>query len=139
MIPTGFLKAWAASAAFFLIVDALWLGVIARNFYQEQLGSLMAGSINLPVAAVFYVMYSAAVVILASTSALRTGGGVAEAALLGAILGFAAYGAYDFTNLATLRDWPIMVTIVDLVWGTALTSAASAVGFATLRAVAATS
>ncbi|WP_420410164.1 DUF2177 family protein [Hoeflea sp.] len=135
MIPAGFLKAWAASAAFFLVVDAIWLGLVAKGFYRDQLGGLMADQVNFPVAAVFYVMFSAAAVILASATALRTGGTVLDAALLGAILGFAAYGTYDFTNLATLKNWPVAVTAVDIVWGTALTSAASAVGFSVLRAV----
>ncbi|WP_422370881.1 DUF2177 family protein [Hoeflea sp.] len=134
MIPVGFVKAWAASAAFFLLVDAIWLGLVARGFYRDQLGDLMADSVNFPVAAIFYIMFSAAAVILASATALRTGGGLTEAALLGAILGFAAYGTYDFTNLATLKNWPVAVTAVDIVWGTALTSAASAVGFWVLRA-----
>ncbi|MEQ8306796.1 MAG: DUF2177 family protein [Hoeflea sp.] len=135
MIPVGFFKAWAASAAFFLVIDAIWLGLVAKSFYRDQLGGLMADSVNFPVAAIFYVMFSAAAVILASATALRTGGGLLDAALLGAILGFAAYGTYDFTNLATLKNWPVAVTAVDIVWGTALTSAASAVGFWVLRAV----
>ncbi|MEQ8480517.1 MAG: DUF2177 family protein [Hoeflea sp.] len=135
MIPAGFFKAWAASAAFFLVVDAIWLGLVAKTFYRNQLGDLMADSVNFPVAAIFYVMFSAAAVILASATALRTGGGLLDAALLGAILGFAAYGTYDFTNLATLKNWPVAVTAVDIAWGTALTAAASTVGFWVLRAV----
>jgi uncharacterized membrane protein len=135
VIPAGFFKAWAATAAFILALDAVWLGVIARGFYRDQLGPLMADSVRFPVAAVFYVMFSAAAVILASAPAIRSGGSIWDAVLLGAVLGFAAYGTYDFTNLATLKDWPVSVTIVDLIWGTALTAAASAIGYLTLRSV----
>lgn len=133
LIPPGFLKAWAAAAAVILIIDAIWLGAVAKNFYRDQLGGLMADKIKLPVAALFYIFYSGAAVLLASAPAVRLDAGIWTAVLLGAVLGFAAYGAYDFTNLATIRDWPVMLTIVDLVWGTVLTATVSAAGFAVLR------
>ena len=132
MIPAGFLKAWAGAAALLLIVDAIWLGLVARGFYVRQLGDLMLESPNLAVAALFYVMYSAAVVILASGAAARSGS-LQDALLLGAILGFAAYGTYDITNLATLKNWPLVMSLVDIAWGTVLTAAVSAVGFWLLR------
>ena len=132
IIPAGFLKAWAASAAFLLIVDAIWLGLVARGFYVRQLGDLMLESPKLAIAAVFYVMYSAAIVILASAPAARSGS-LTDAALLGAILGFAAYGTYDITNLSTLKNWPLAMSLVDIAWGTLLTGAVSGVGYWVLR------
>jgi len=135
VIPAGFIKAWAAAALAILILDGLWLGLIARNFYRDQLGDLMATQISFPVAAAFYVFYSAAIVLLASAPAIRLDGGVWQAAMLGAVLGIAAYGAYDFTNLATLKNWPVGLTIVDLIWGTILTATVSAVGYFTLDAI----
>ena len=132
MIPAGFLKAWAGAAALLLIVDAIWLGLVARGFYVRQLGDLMLESPKLAIAALFYVMYSAAIVILASAAAARSGS-LQDALLLGAILGFAAYGTYDITNLATLKNWPLVMSLVDMAWGTVLTAAVSAVGFWLLR------
>lgn len=132
MIPAGFLKAWAGTALFLLAIDALWLGVVARGFYARQLGDLMLDQPRLGIAAIFYVMYSAVIVVLASAPAFRSGS-LQDALMLGAVLGFAAYGTYDITNLSTLKNWPLMMSVVDMVWGTLLTTAAAAVGFWMLR------
>lgn len=132
MIPAGFLKAWGGAAVFLLLIDAIWLGFVARGFYSRQLGELMLDSPRLSIAALFYVMYSAAIVILASAPAFRSGS-LTDALLLGAILGFAAYGTYDITNLSTLKNWPLVMSLVDMAWGTLLTAAVSAVGFWLLR------
>lgn len=132
MIPAGFLKAWAGTALFLLAVDALWLGVVARGFYARQLGELMLEQPRLGIAAIFYVMYSGVAVLLAAAPAFRSGS-LQDALMLGAILGFAAYGTYDITNMATLKNWPITMSIVDMAWGTLLTATASAVGFWLLR------
>ena len=132
MIPAGFLKAWAGTAVFLLAIDAVWLGLVARGFYARQLGDLMLDQPRLSIAAIFYVMYSAVVVLLASAPAFRSGS-LQDALMLGAILGFAAYGTYDITNLSTLKNWPLMMSLVDMAWGTLLTTAAAAVGFWMLR------
>ncbi|MEM5473917.1 DUF2177 family protein [Hoeflea sp. AS60] len=132
MIPAGFLKAWAGTAAFILVIDAVWLGLVAKGFYSRYLGDLMLDSPRLSIAALFYVMYSAAVVMLASAPAFRSGS-LQDALLLGAILGFAAYGTYDITNLATLKNWPVVVSLVDMVWGTVITAGAAATGYWMLR------
>ncbi|WP_417435763.1 DUF2177 family protein [Hoeflea sp.] len=132
MIPAGFVKAWAGTAVFILIIDAVWLGLVASGFYARQLGDLMLDSPKLSIAAVFYVMYSGVVVLLASAPAFRSGS-LQDALLLGAILGFAAYGTYDITNMATLKNWPLVMSLVDMAWGTALTAAASAAGYWLLR------
>ncbi|MBV6649425.1 MULTISPECIES: DUF2177 family protein [Hoeflea] len=132
MIPAGFLKAWAGTAAFILVIDAIWLGFIARGFYARQLGDLMLDQPKLSIAALFYIMYSAVVVLLASAPAFRSGS-LQDALLLGAILGFAAYGTYDITNMATLKNWPVTMSLVDMAWGTLLTAAASATGYWVLR------
>ncbi|MCY0154454.1 DUF2177 family protein [Hoeflea alexandrii] len=132
VIPAGFLKAWAGTAAFILVIDAIWLGFIARGFYARQLGDLMLDQPKLSIAALFYIMYSAVVVLLASAPAFRSGS-LQDALLLGAILGFAAYGTYDITNMATLKNWPVTMSLVDMAWGTLLTAAASATGYWVLR------
>ena len=132
MIPAGFLKAWGGTAAFILIIDAVWLGLVAKGFYARQLGELMLDQPRLSIAAIFYVMYSAVVVLLASGPAFRSGS-LQDALVLGAILGFAAYGTYDITNMATLKNWPAFMSVVDMAWGAILTAAASAVGYWLLR------
>ncbi|MBW6425718.1 DUF2177 family protein [Rhizobium sp. XQZ8] len=124
--------AYAGTLISFLLIDAIWLGVVAKNFYQEQLGELMLPSPNFAVAAVFYLFFAVAIVILAVRPGIEAGS-VWTSIGYGATLGLAAYGSYDMTNLSTLKGWPVPLTIVDLVWGTLLTSAASACGFAAAR------
>lgn len=126
-----FCQAWAVTAVFFLAVDSIWLGVVAKNFYQENLGFLMKDAVNFPVAAGFYFIFAAAVVYLASWPGFREMDG-ATAMYAGAVLGLAAYGTYDITNLATVKNWPVSVSVVDLVWGIVLTTTASYVGFRAL-------
>lgn len=132
MIPTGFLKAWATAAFVILAADAIFLGWLARDFYQSRIGHLMADNVRLWIAAIFYIGYSAAAVILVAGPAAREGN-LLMAAALGALLGATAYGTYDVTNMATLKDWPLSVTLVDIAWGTALTATASVAAFLALR------
>lgn len=128
MSTKAFLGAWLSSLVVFLIIDGVWLGLIAKQFYREQLGHLMRDSINFPVAAAFYIIYTAALVYLCSGMGVRDNSAW-SAVIAGALLGVAAYGTYDITNLATLRDWPVTLTIVDLAWGTTLTAFVSYVGY----------
>jgi uncharacterized membrane protein len=121
--------AYAGTLISFLLIDAIWLGVLAKNFYRDQLGDMMLPSPNFAVAAVFYLFLAIAIVILAVRPGLEAGSVWATIGY-GAILGLAAYGTYDMTNLSTLKNWPVPLTIVDLVWGTVLTAAASACGYA---------
>lgn len=116
----------------FLIIDSLWLGLVARNFYQRQLGDMMLPSPNFAVAAIFYLFFAIAIVVLAVRPGLEDGS-IWTAVGYAAVLGLAAYGTYDMTNLSTLNGWPIPVTIADLVWGTVLTSVCSACGYAAAR------
>lgn len=124
--------AYAGALVTLLVLDAIWLGLTAKSFYVPKLGDLMAPQPNFWVAALFYVFYCVAVAILASVPAMREQS-MMMAIGLGAVLGFAAYGTYDFTNLATLRNWPVVVTVVDLIWGTVVTAASATGGFLALR------
>jgi uncharacterized membrane protein len=124
--------AYAGTLISFLLLDALWLGIVARSFYRNQLGDMMLPSPNLAAAAIFYLVFAIAVVILAVRPGLEAGS-ISAALGYGAVLGLAAYGTYDMTNLSTLKGWPVQLTIVDLVWGTILTGVASASGYATAR------
>ena len=124
----AYLTGWFAILASFLVIDAIWLGFVARDFYRRNLGYLMREDVWFSVAALFYLFYAVAVLVLAVMPAVRDGS-FGQAVLLGAILGFCAYGTYDITNLATVRDWPVTVAIVDMIWGTVLTATVSAVGY----------
>lgn len=115
-----------------LVCDGIWLGLVARTFYRDQLGDMMLPSPNLAIGALFYVFFAVALVILAVMPAVAAQS-LAMAAAYGALLGLAAYGTYDITNLATLKNWPVMVTVVDMIWGTAVTALASVGGFLAIR------
>ena len=128
-----YLKAYLATLVVFLAVDSVWLGVVARNFYASQLGNLMRDNINFLAAGGFYLAYVAGIVFFAVAPAL-TAESWSKAALNGAVLGLIAYGTYDMTNLATLRDWPIAMSVVDMAWGGVLTGASAVAGFWIVRA-----
>ncbi len=111
-----------AAAVTMGVLDGLWLGVVAKSFYRNELGGLMRDHANAVAAGLFYVLYIAGVVLLV----VRPYEGVATAALVGAALGLFAYGTYDLTNMATIDGFTWRVTIVDMLWGAVLTAAVSA-------------
>ncbi len=112
-------KLYLLTIPVFFAIDMLWLGVIARNFYREKLGALLSPQVNWTAALLFYFMYIAGILIFAVRPGLETGS-LARACLFGALFGFFTYATYDLTNLATLRDWPLVVVVVDIAWGTVL-------------------
>lgn len=118
--------------AAFLAIDFVWLTTMGDRFYRAQLGSLMREQANLPVALLFYVFYVVGVLVLAVMPGVEAES-VVKAAAYGALLGFVAYGTYDITNLSTIRDWPVVVTVVDLVWGSFLTGSVATVGYFVAR------
>lgn len=124
--------AYIAVALMFLALDALWLGVVARNFYLARLGELMRDKPDLGAAAMFYAIYVAGVVYFAIAPALA-GGGVGRALLNGALFGLVAYATYDLTNLATIRGYSVELARVDIAWGAFLTAVASGVGYLAAR------
>ncbi|MEO1265755.1 MAG: DUF2177 family protein [Pseudomonadota bacterium] len=126
--------AYFATAIVFLAIDALWLGVIATKFYKAELGSLMAENVNFVAAAGFYLVYCVGIVIFAVSPALRSGDWT-QALLFGALFGFFCYATYDMTNLATLRDWPLRMSLVDMAWGTVLTGVSATAGYLITRSL----
>lgn len=123
-----FLVAYLITAVVFLIIDYIWLGVVMKDYFQEQLSHLMREEVQLGIAALFYLFYAAGIVMLAIVPALEAQSWV-KAVFLGATLGFLTYGTYDVTNAATLKDWPMMMSIIDVAWGTALTGFCALVGY----------
>ncbi len=128
------LKAYALTLIVFLGLDALWLGLVARGFYASQLGHLMRDNVNFAAAGAFYLAYVAGIVFFAVAPALAEGSW-RKAAVHGVLLGLLAYGTYDMTNLATLRNWPVAMSVVDIAWGGLLTGAAALAGYWLTRAV----
>lgn len=114
-------------AAFFLF-DLIWLSSMMKPLYQPQLGSLLAEKPKFAVAAIFYLFYVVGIVALAVIPGVSEGSLVA-ALWRGALFGFLAYATYDLTNWSTLRDWPAMLSVIDMIWGTTLSSAVTAVGY----------
>lgn len=119
---------YGATLIAFLAIDMIWLGLIAKNFYRDQLGTLMLDRPSLAVGLGFYLIFAVGIVVFAVEPGLREGNW-RTTALLGALLGLIAYGTYDLTNLATLRNWPVAMSFVDMAWGTVLTASSALVGF----------
>jgi uncharacterized membrane protein len=110
--------------AVFFIIDMIWLGVVAKGFYRKHLGPLMSSKVNWAAAILFYLLFIVGVLLFVIKPALLAGKPL-QALFFGALLGLISYATYDLTNLATLKDWPLVVTIVDLIWGTVLGGAVS--------------
>ena len=112
--------------AVMLLLDVLWLGVIAADWYAEGIGHLMADVPYLPAAVVFYLLYPLGIVIFGvrPNEPMTT----LQAMRWGALFGFFAYATYDLTNLATLSDWPTSISLLDLGWGTLLSATAALAG-----------
>ena len=110
----------------FLGMDSIWLGLVAPKFYRAQIGHLMAESPKLLAAGLFYLLFVGMLVYFVVEPSLRVG--MTKGALIrGALFGLVTYATYDLTNFATLRDWPMLITVVDMIWGMTLTAATAAV------------
>ena len=110
------------------ILDALWLLVIAKKFYATEMGFLFTKTVNLTPVLFFYPIYALAVMLLVVMPAVASGSWV-EALWRGALLGLAAYGAYDLTNHATINGWPLTMTLVDIGWGIFVTACTSVIAY----------
>jgi len=120
------LKRFAVAAAVFLVIVIVWLTVISPKLYKAHIGHLMADKPTLPAAGVFYVIYIAALLFFVINPAIDKRS-VWQALWTGAFLGLAMYATYDLTNQATMKDWPVTITLIDLAWGTFITAATSAI------------
>lgn len=116
---TFWLKLYLFTIPVFFAIDMVWLGFVARNFYKNNLNHLLSPEVNWPAAFLFYFIYIAGILLFAVRPGLEAQS-LGRACLWGALFGFFTYATYDLTNLATLRDWPVLIAIVDILWGTAL-------------------
>ena len=125
--------AYGAAAALFLALDFLWIGLFAAKAYKSEIGEIMLqGQIRIAPAIAFYVLYIAAIVILAIRPALQSGSWI-EAAVLGAVLGLAAYGTYALTDQSILKIWTTQLTLLDMTWGAVVSAAAASAGYFAAR------
>ncbi|MCE7990403.1 MAG: DUF2177 family protein [Roseivirga sp.] len=120
------------TAVVFFAIDMLWLGLIAKGLYNKYLGSFLAEQVNWTAAITFYLLFIVGIFIFAIMPAVEKDS-LMKAMLLGALFGFFTYATYDLTNLATLKDWPIKIVLIDIVWGAILTASVSTSGFAIMK------
>ncbi|MBP7548789.1 MAG: DUF2177 family protein [Gemmatimonadaceae bacterium] len=121
-------KVYAACVVVFFALDLTWLGVVAKGFYNAQMGHLLRPDVQWGAALLFYLIYVAAIVVLCVVPAVEKQS-MGRALALGAVFGLAAYAAFDLTSLALLKDFPTKVVYVDLAWGMVLTASVSAAGY----------
>jgi uncharacterized membrane protein len=125
-VAMQFLLTYGIALLLFLAADAVWLGVIAKDLYRQQIGHLMAAQVRWEAAVIFYLLFLAGLMIFAIVPGLEAGS-VWTATWKGALLGLLCYATYDLTNLATLQGWPTRLVWIDLAWGTALSAFVSGV------------
>ena len=112
----------------FMGIDLIWLGFVAKNLYAKYLGYLMAPKINRLAALIFYVIFIVGILYFVIAPSL-VDRNLGQLILRAALFGFITYATYDLTNLATVRDWPITITIIDLIWGTTLSTSVSLISY----------
>lgn len=127
-----YLVAYLAAVLAFVVIDGIWLGLVAKNLYASQMGELLRKDILVAPAAGFYLAYAAGIVFLA-VRPMHPELSLLNVAAYGAIVGFLAYGTYDMTNLSTLKDWPMLISFVDLVWGTVLSASVATISAISVR------
>lgn len=124
-----FVKLYLIALPVFFAVDMLWLGLVAKGFYQKQIGFLMKPDVNWLAAIIFYLLFIAGLVVFVVQPAFVEKKLFSEIVFKGVLFGLVTYATYDLTNLATVKNWPLMVTVVDLVWGMTLSTSVSAISY----------
>ena len=122
------MKLYAIALPVFFAIDMIWLGFVAKDFYRAQIGILLKRDVNWTAAIIFYLIFIAGLVVFVISPAMEKGSWT-HALLFGALFGFVCYATYDLTNLAVAKDWPLLVTIVDLMWGAVLAASVSIVTY----------
>jgi uncharacterized membrane protein len=125
---TYYLKIYVSAFATFLAIDMVWLVIVARGFYRRQLGFLLSDQPNWWVAISFYLLFVAGLLVFAIVPGLEAGS-LRKALLLGGFFGLVAYATYDLTNMATVKNWPWILTLVDMAWGAVLATSVSCLGY----------
>lgn len=111
---------YVVATVVFAAIDLFWLGLIAKNFYRQKLGFILSNEVNWTAAVVFYLIYIAGILFFAVTPGLKESSWH-TALFNGAVFGLMCYATYDLTNMATIKNWPLSIVLVDIVWGAVLT------------------
>ena len=122
------LLTYAVSIPVFFAIDMLWLGVIARGFYRKALEPLLTPNINWTAAIIFYFLFLVGILVFALLPGMEKRS-LGHTIAMAALFGFIAYATYDLTNLATLRDWPFVLSIVDMAWGAFLSASTAGITY----------
>ena len=123
-----YIKLYFTTLFAFFAIDMVWLGLVARTFYRQQIGFLLRPDTNWVAAIIFYLLFIVGILVFVVLPGLQDNS-LKTTILRAALFGLVTYATYDLTNLATVRDWPLLITIVDLAWGIILSIAVSCVGF----------
>jgi uncharacterized membrane protein len=123
-----YLKLYFASLVVFFAVDMVWLGLVARSFYKKSLGYIMAPAVNWIPAIIFYLLFIVGILVFVVLPGVKEGS-LQNTIFRAVLFGLITYATYDLTNLATINQWPLAVTLVDLVWGMVLSTIVSVAGF----------
>jgi len=129
----NYIIAFLVTLISFLAIDAIWLTTMAPRFYREHIGHLLAEAPRLIPAGIFYVVFCVGILVFVVMPALTHDTNLVKVAGIGALLGVVTYATYDLTNQATLKDWPSIVTFVDLIWGAVLTGTVSCIAVVVTR------
>jgi uncharacterized membrane protein len=125
---TFYFKLYALTVPVFFVVDIVWLGFVAKKFYRSHLGFILSPDVNWPAAFVFYAIYILGILIFAVIPAIEQSS-FGKALLLGSLYGFFTYATYDLTNMATIKNWPLNVVVVDILWGVFLCSVVASISY----------
>lgn len=123
-----YVKLYLLTVPVFFLVDMLWLGLIARGFYRKKLDAFLSPAVNWTAAIIFYLIFIVGIIFFAVLPG-KAKDSVFIAATYGALFGFFTYATYDLTNLATLKNWPLSVVVIDILWGTVLCSLVASISF----------
>ncbi len=123
-----YLYTYLLTVVAFFAIDMVWLGVVAKNLYKKELGSFLADKPNWAAAVIFYLAYIVGIIVLAVMPAVEKQS-LIKAVVLGGVFGGLAYATYDLTNLATLKNWPLKIVIIDIIWGIVLTGSVAGISY----------
>lgn len=124
----SFIKMYMIALVVFVVIDGIWLGLIAKNLYQKEIGYLLSNNPNWTAAIIFYLLFLVGLVYFVINPGIDKES-IKTILISGALFGLITYATYDLTNLATVKDWPLKVTIIDLIWGTTLSTVVSSVTY----------
>ena len=130
-----YLKLYVLTVPIFFAIDLLWLGVVAKSFYRNHLNHILSNEVNWKAAITFYLMYICGILFFAVRPAIANGSWQ-QALVFGGLYGFFTYATYDLTNMALIKDWPLAIVIVDILWGVCLCAIVAYLSFNVSRLIA---